>query len=161
MAQHRRFGLALALALVAGTPWLLSAQEKAATPEAAVEQFMKAVADSNLNRMSELWGTDKGSSASTKAPSDRAKRIYIMYSYLKGGTARVATQAVHVPESDKKRQLLVDFRRGDCTKMVPFTAVESKDGWLVNAIDLNAVGVPGRNCSEAPRPAPDSSKGSN
>ena len=161
MAYHRRFGLALGVALVAGTPWLLSAQEKAATPEAAVDQFMKAVSDSNLNRMSELWGTEKGSSASTKVPADRAKRIYIMYSYLKGGTARVATQAVQVPDNAKKRQLLVDFRRGDCNKMVPFTTVESKDGWLVNAIDLNAVGVPGRNCSEAPRARPDSSKGSN
>lgn len=161
MAYHRRFGLVLGLACVTGSPGLLSAQEKPATPEAAVEQFMKAVSDSNLNRMSELWGTEKGSSASTRTPNDRAKRIYIMYSYLKGGTSRVATQAVHVPDSDKKRQLLVDFRRGDCTKMVPFTTVESKDGWLVNAIDLNAVGVPGRNCNEAPRPAPDSSKGSN
>lgn len=148
----------MGLALTASVPMTLSAQ-KAETPEAAVEAFMKAVSDSNLARMMELWGTEKGSSAATNSPADRAKRIYVMYAFLKGGTARVASQAVQSPDDKKKRNMLVDFRRGDCAKMVPFTAVESKnEGWLVNAIDLNAVGVPGRDCNQSPK---DSAKGAN
>jgi len=43
--------------------------------EAAVRSFFQAVADSNIARMATLWGTEKGSAASTGQPPDYEKRL--------------------------------------------------------------------------------------
>jgi hypothetical protein len=45
-----------------------------AGPSHAVDAFMKAVADSNLTRMAELWGTKGGSAAETGKPTDYQRR---------------------------------------------------------------------------------------
>ena len=40
---------------------------------------------------------------------------------------------------------------GGIAKSVPFTMIRTKQGdWLVNQIDLNAAGVPGRACNSVP-----------
>ena len=55
-------------------------------PSHAVEDFMKAVADSNLIRMAELWGTKSGSAAETGKPASddiraRKKSFPVVYAF--------------------------------------------------------------------------------
>jgi hypothetical protein len=122
-----------------------------AVPEAAekvVASFMKAIADSNLAMIGELWGSAKGPAAATGTPSDWPKRVAIMYAYLHGGEARVLGSAPGFGD-ENRRQLLVELVREGCTKQVPFTVIRLTDGrWLVNTVDLNAAGVPGRSCGQ-------------
>lgn len=149
MGQHRRGGFLLAALLCGVLPATVSAQavvQKASTPEDAMNQFMQAVADSNLTRMAQLWGSKKGSAAKTRQPNEFQKRIFLMHAYLKGGTVRIAN-SVPDPTTEGRQQMLLDYRRGDCQKTVPAAAVLTKDeGWLVNSIDVSVVGVPGRGC---------------
>jgi hypothetical protein len=117
------------------------------TPEAAVTAFMQAVTDSNLARMTQLWGTSDGSAAATRKPADFQKRIYITYAFLKGGKYKVSATEPNPAEKDR-RYMILEFSRGDCNKLVPITAVKTKkEGWIVNSLDLSQVGVPGRGCS--------------
>jgi len=112
--------------------------------------FMRAVADSNLTQMAELWGTSKGSAAATGQPADFLQRIAVMQLYLRGATTKVLGNGP-VPGSGDRRQVMLELTRGGCVKQVPFTMVRTKDGaWLVNAVDLNAAGNPAKPCEGVP-----------
>ena len=63
------------------------------TATAAVENFMRAVNDSNLDAMASLWGTAKGPAAKTKQPPDYERRIVVMQSYLAHDDYRVQSEA--------------------------------------------------------------------
>ena len=145
--------LALATACVALLPTRLIAQAEP-TPEAAVNAFMQAVADSNLARMTQLWGTSEGSAAATRKPADFQKRLYVTFAFLNGGTYKISATEPSPAEKDR-RYMILEFNRGDCNKLVPITAVKTKnEGWIVNSLDLTQVGVPGRSCTGTPS-APD------
>ena len=146
MARRQQAVLALAAACVVMLPSRAAAQAEP-TPEAAVNAFLKAVTDSNLVRMTQLWGTSQGSAATTRKPADFQKRMYITYAFLKGGTYRISATEPSPAEADR-RYMILEFTRGDCNKLVPITAVKTKkEGWIVNSLDLSQVGVPGRSCS--------------
>jgi hypothetical protein len=145
LARNKMLVLALVAGCVAASPGSLVAQIET-TPQGAVNAFMKAVADSNLARMTELWGTEKGSAAATREPIDFQKRIYITYAFLKGGSYTISATEPSPAEKDR-RYMILEFNRGDCHKLVPITAVKTKkEGWIVTSLDLTQVGVPGRPC---------------
>jgi hypothetical protein len=115
-------------------------------PAAVAAAFMQAVADSNFTQMGELWGTTDGSAVTTNKPNNWLQRVAVMHAYLKGGTHRVAGEEAGLAKPDR-RQLTVEISRSGCVRAVSFTMILTKQGsWLVNAIDLNAAGVPGRPC---------------
>lgn len=120
-----------------------------AAPSAVASAFIRAVADSNLTQMGDLWGTSEGSAVSVGKPANWLQRVAVMHAYLKGGIAKVVGES---PGSAKgeRRVLLIELARDGCVKTVPFTMIRTKQGsWLVNAVDLNAAGVPGRSCEGA------------
>ena len=100
LARMQKVVLALATACVAMLPSRLAAQAEP-TPEAAVNAFMKAVADSNLARMTQLWGTSEGSAATTRKPADFQKRMYVTYAFLKGGTYKISATEPSPTEKDR------------------------------------------------------------
>lgn len=115
------------------------------SPEAAVKNFMQAIADSNITRMSQLWGTAKGPAGQTKKPDDYEKRMVITQLYLRGAPYRIIR--VDPVTADPTRQVVtIDLNRGECTKTVPVTVVKSGNDWIVNQIDLNLAGTPQRPC---------------
>ncbi|HEX9164986.1 MAG TPA: hypothetical protein VF862_03695 [Gemmatimonadales bacterium] len=122
-----------------------------AGPEGALSAFMQAVADSNLNRMAQLWGTEKGSAAQTGQPQDYQRRVAVMYAYLRGATVRVLGE---VERRGSTSVLATEVSRADCVKRVPFTMVQTGRGaWLLTAVDISLIGVPGTPCpSEQRRP---------
>jgi hypothetical protein len=111
----------------------------------AVEQFLQAVADSNLQKMASLWGTAAGPAARTNQPPDYERRIIVMQAYLKNEGTAITGDA---PDGEPDRHLVqVELRRQLCTRTVPFTVIKLADGsWLVNQVDLTAAGNPARPC---------------
>ena len=144
----KQLGVLIAAALVAcgGSAGKSPAAPGPVTsPRGAVEQFLQAVSDSNLQKMASLWGTAAGPAAKTNQPPDYQRRIVIIQAYLKNEGATVTSDA---PDGGADRHLVqVELRRDLCTKTVPFTVIRLADNtWLVNQVDLGAAGNPARPC---------------
>jgi hypothetical protein len=137
--------LVRALVLVIVVPMGVQAQASLpSTPTAAVEEFMRAASDSNLTRMSQLFGSDGGSAASTNQPKDHGQRMIIMQAYLGGISVRALGDVV---SGDKNRRLVTtEISRGPCRVVVPVTVVQVRGGWLVNAFDLSEVAQVNKPC---------------
>ena len=137
------------LALILGAPVAAAAQQALApkTPAAAVQEFMRAVADSNLTRMAELWGTAKGSAAQTRNPKDYEKRIMIMQMFLHGVQARTLGD---VP-ADKPgvRSITTELAHQGCKVTIPIDVVKAKGGWLVQNFDLAEAGRINQPCDNS------------
>ena len=104
---------------------------------------MRAVSDSNLTKIAELWGSAKGSAAATRQPPDYERRIVIIQSYLRHDDYRITADAA---EGSDGRSLQVELRRQACTWTVPFTVIKTSGGWLVSNVDLTRAGNPVRPC---------------
>jgi hypothetical protein len=114
------------------------------SPRGAVEQFMEAVADSNVKKMAMLWGTSAGPAAKTNQPPDWERRIVVMQAYLRNERSAITGDAADGPD---RHQVQVELRRQLCTKTVPFTVIKLADGsWLVNQVDLTMAGTPTKPC---------------
>jgi hypothetical protein len=111
----------------------------------AVESFMQAVADSNLARMANFWGSSGGPAARTRQPPDYERRIAIMHAYLRNESHRIVSDS---PDVDGVRHSLqVEIRRQLCSWVVPFTAIKLGDGtWIVSQVDITAAGNPAQAC---------------
>ena len=111
----------------------------------AVDAFMQAVADSNLTRMANLWGTSAGPAAKTNQPADWEKRITVMQAYLQNESHRIVGDVAE--GAGDRHAVQVEIRRELCSWVVPFTAIKLGDGtWIVNQVDVTAAGNPGRPC---------------
>ncbi len=115
-------------------------------PEYAVQEFMAAVADSNLTKMAEYWGTAKGAAGEIGQPADYPKRIEVMQLWLRGYSYRIlASTPTDAERTEQAMQ--VEMARGDCRKPVAFLAVKTNSArWVIQSIDLNAIGSPMRPC---------------
>jgi hypothetical protein len=148
--KQRWFLTALLLTACAGGGSPASTQP-ASSAAAAVQGFMKAVADSNLAKMASLWGTASGPASRTNQPPDWQRRVIIMQAYLRNDSFRLTAD---LPESDpNRRDLQVELKRQTCTWSVPFVALKSGEGWLVTQVDLAAAGNPARPCEEGASPS--------
>lgn len=139
---------ALALVVLLGAPVTLTAQDARApkTPAAAVQEFMRALADSNLTRMAELWGTAKGPVSKTH-PKDYEKRIMIMQMFLHGVEARTLGD---VPSSKSgRRSVTTQLSHKGCKVTIPIDVVKAKAGWLVENFDLAEAGHINQPCENA------------
>ena len=124
-----------------------STVQPAKSAAAAVQGFMQAVADSNVEKMAGLWGTTNGPAAKTRQPIDWERRVAIMQAYLKSDSYRLTSD---VGENEARRVLSVQIKRQTCAWNVPFVAVKTNDGsWLVNQVDLTQAGNPARPCDES------------
>ena len=125
-----------------------AAVHPANTASAAVQNFMKAVSDSNLAVMAGLWGTSKGSASRTRQPADYQRRVVVMQTYLSHDDFRILGD---VPEGSEGRHTVqVQIRRGACTWTIPFLVIQLADGsWIVNQMDLTAAGNPARPCESS------------
>lgn len=146
MTKQRWLGTVLLLAACGGGGGA-EAVKPASSARGAVQSFMQAVADSNVEKMALLWGTATGPAAKTNQPPDWERRVAVMQAYLRNQSFRIMSDS---PEMDENRRAIqVEIRRETCTWTVPFVAIKSRDGsWLVNQVDLAAAGNPARPCSE-------------
>ncbi len=134
----RRLSLGLALVALALIPTARgAAQVRAPTASAAVEQFIRAASDSNLTRMAQLFGTDKGSVQQTGKPEDYPKRMVVIQAMMGGTVVRALNEVV----TARKNHVVVttEVAKGNCKVVVSVTAVKSDGGWLVREFDLPAI----------------------
>jgi hypothetical protein len=141
--QQRWYAALLAL-VACGGAGSSSAVAPASSATDAVDRFMQAVADSNLIHMAELWGTANGPAARTKAPPDYERRVAVMQAYLRNESHRLLPTRPSATEG--RQDVQVEIRRQLCTWIVPFTAIRTADGWIVNQVDLTQAGNPARPC---------------
>ncbi|MGH7523757.1 MAG: hypothetical protein ACREK8_05585 [Gemmatimonadales bacterium] len=132
-------------AIILGAPSVLAAQSArgAKSPAEAVQEFMRAIDDSNLTRMAELWGTSKGP-ASVTHPKDYEKRIVIMQLFLRGVRARTLGD---VPSSKSgARSVTTELAHNGCKVTLSIDVVKSGAGWLVQNFDLAEAGKVNQPC---------------
>jgi hypothetical protein len=137
--------LAAAVAACGGSTATQTTVVPVTSARGAVDQFMQAVADSNLAKMATLWGSAGGPAARTGQPPDYERRIVVMQAFLQNEGHTIVSDT---PDSGPDRHLVqVELRRQLCTRLVPFTVIKIADGsWLVNQVDLTAAGNPARPC---------------
>jgi hypothetical protein len=138
--------------LLVPIPLALPAQasKAAATPSAAVEEFMRAVADSNLVRMSQLFGNARGSAFRTHQPRDYEKRMVVIQAMLRGAQARALGE---VPsEKNGGRTVTTQLSNNGCKVTIPFNVVKASEGWLVNEFKLESAAEVNKPCESSKRP---------
>jgi hypothetical protein len=117
--------------------------------DAAVREFMAAVQDSNIMRMGRSWGGESGPAIETHQPAQWEQRLKVVQFYLRGGNSRI-TSTNAVAGDAKRRNVVVELTRGSCVKQVPFIAVRSGHGWLVESVDISTAGNPTNPCPSPP-----------
>lgn len=115
-----------------------------AEPEAAVRQFLAAVQANSLTAMGEVWGTDRGPAVSYMDRQEMEQRLTVMRTYLQHD--RYEFVVGNASGTSAERVVQVRLFRGNCRPVVPFTVVRYRSGWLVQQMDLEAVGNPQRAC---------------
>lgn len=112
----------------------------------AMREFLQAAADSNLTRMSQLWGSSRGPAAETRYPVEYEKRLAVIQVYLRADSSRIVSD-MPVTGDERHRQLVVAvYRSGGCMKQIPATLSKVKGAWIVTNIELAAAGNPARPC---------------
>jgi len=134
-----------------GGPGSAVPADVAPTPEAAVRNFMQAVADSNITRMGRYWGTSRGPASLTHQPSDYVRRLEVTQAFLRQSPFRILGSSTE-PDQPDRRAVQVEFTRTDldgksCARVTSMSAIRTGDGWIITAIDLTTVGTPGRSCA--------------
>lgn len=112
-------------------------QTGASTATSAVQAFMKAVENQDLQAMSTIWGTRDGSVLETRSMprEEMERRELIMLCYLKHDRYRVLGDA---PAPGGKRVVATELTRGDLTRSTNFYVVSGPSGrWLVENVDLD------------------------
>lgn len=134
----------VAVAAVASAAPLAAQKPAPRSASAVVEEFFHATADSNLVRMSELWGTEKGSARQTGEPKDYQKRVVIMNAYLRGVSVRALSEVD--ARNSNERVVTTELSNGGCRVTLPVTATKTKNGWIVRSFDLNQAAEANRPC---------------
>ncbi len=135
---HRTFAVA-ALGLLLGCAGRSAdVGPSPASPEAAIELFLDAANASDLDRMADLWGDERGpSSATNRIPRDqRAQRLAIMQRLLRNDGRRLVSSENTLPAAPVRNY---ELTQGSRRFTVPFTCVPSPHGgWLIREIGLDA-----------------------
>jgi len=118
---------------------------------------MQAVADSDLTKMANLWGTAQGSAAQTGQPPDFQRRMVVIQSYLRGPYRILGDEPLSAGSgadssaggAESTREVGVELDRGQCKRIVPFRLVSTGDHrWIINQTDLAAAGSVYKPCEE-------------
>ncbi len=106
----------------------------ASSPEAAVNTFMTAAKAQDLQAMSEVWGTARGSVRETMDRSEMERRQLVLISLLCQDGSRLAGST---PGTDGRRILRIEMTRGSRTVPVTFTTIRGPgDRWFVEDIEV-------------------------
>lgn len=114
--------------------------------ERAVIAFLDAVRAKSLAGMAELWGTSRGPAMQSMPRDELQKRLTVMQIYLEHERYQILPSEL-VQTSSPNQTIRVRLTRAGCTPVVPFTVVRYRDRWLVESVDLTAVGNPAVPCA--------------
>lgn len=109
----------------------------AAGPRQAVERFLGAANNQDLQEMAIAWGTAKGPARDQFERTELEKRLIVMQTCYDTDKHRIVDE---VPADNGKRILRVELTKGAVTKTPRFTTVKGpSDRWYVEDADFAAV----------------------
>lgn len=107
----------------------------AASPHAAIEQFLAAARRHDLPAVSAVWGTPKGPASRTMRPRDLERRVLIMIQCLAHEQATLGDGA---PIEGGRLRVAVALTAHHATAQPLFTVVPGPaDRWYVENVDLD------------------------
>ena len=109
----------------------------ARTSVAAVERFFSAVHAQDLQAMSLVWGTTRGSARDNMNRQEMEKREVILQCYFNYDSFRVLGES---PTSEIRHMVRVELVRGGRTRTpVVYTVMGPNGRWFVENLDISAV----------------------
>src|SRR2546422_10583234 len=79
----------------------------------ALDQFLVAVKANDLNRKSQLWGTDRGPAADWMQPGDLGKKLTVIQGYLNHTGYRVVEGPIAAPPDSNARTFRAELQHPD------------------------------------------------
>ncbi len=109
----------------------------AATPALAVDQFLTAVRNRDLQAMSTVFGTNKGPARETMDRTELEKREIILACYFNNDSYRTLGEQ---SGQSGHREIRVELKRGALTRQSTFYAIKGPaDRWYIDNMDIAAV----------------------
>lgn len=106
----------------------------AATPRAAVDEFLGAVRAGDLQRLSVIWGDQRGPARNLHDREQIEQRTFIMQQCLTHDSFKVAGEA---SGASGRRVFDVELTKGDMMRRTTFTTTEGpSQRWYVQEVDL-------------------------
>jgi hypothetical protein len=132
-------GLLLLAACATGTQTVANTGQLTggATPQLAVDMFLKAVNAKDIQAMGAVFGTKSGPARETVDRTELEKRLIILACYFNHDTARTIGED---RGSDGHRELRVELKKGNMTRQTTFYTIAGPGRrWYVDNIDIAAV----------------------
>lgn len=133
------------LAACGGNP--APATPSPATPADALAGFLDAVRQSDLSRMGQLWGSERGPAANWMDPQELNKRVAVIQKYLGHSGYRVVEGPMPIPGQSRRMAFRVELRRQDCVHVQAIDVVRvNRGGWVVQDVHLGEARSPVQAC---------------
>jgi hypothetical protein len=109
----------------------------AAAPQLAVDTFLKAANEKDIQAMGTVFGTKAGPARETMDRTELEKRLIILACYFAHDTARTLGEDRGV---EGHRELRVELKKGNLTRQTTFFTIQGPGKrWYVDNIDIAAV----------------------
>jgi len=109
----------------------------AASPQIAVQQFLRAVNAKDLQAMSTVFGTNKGPARENMDRTELEKREIILACYFNSDSSRILGEAAG---TQGHRDVRVELKKGNLTRQTTFYTIRAPgDRWYVDNMDIAAV----------------------
>ena len=106
----------------------------APSPRAAVDEFLGAVRAGDLDRISSVWGDQRGAARNIHDREQLEQRTFIMQQCLLHDAFRVVGET---PGVAGRRVFDVELTKGDMLRRTTFTTIEGpQQRWYVQEVDL-------------------------
>jgi hypothetical protein len=138
--MKRNFALLLPLVVLAAcgsSPQVPAMQSPG--PALVVERFLQAANSNDLYTMTQLFGTARGTIDQLE-PRERAeRRMQVLASLLRHEDYSIQGQRAVPGRLNNATELLIEFKMGDRTVVVPHLVVRRGSGWIIERIDVEAL----------------------
>ena len=109
----------------------------ASAPQVAVDQFLKAVNEKDLQAMSTVFGTKNGPARETMDHTELEKREVILACYFAHDSARILSETAGL---QSHRDVRVELKKGNLTRQTTFFTIKGPgDRWYVDNMDIASV----------------------
>jgi len=118
-------------------------------PSTVVAEFLGFAKTGSLGEMGNLWGDSRGPASTYLSREELRKRLTVIAAYLQHDSYEFAqAEALAVAQGKGRRGVAVVLQRSGCRAVVPFTLLPWSGRWLIEDIDLAAIGNPARACPQ-------------
>lgn len=120
-------------------------------PNAAVNQFLTAVKNKDIDGMTKVWGDENHLEVNLVKPAEFRMRVILLQTYLSNKGFRIMAGPVPVEGIASRRTYRVELQRTNCTFPVTLTVAQMhRGGWVVYGTDLTDVSNASKSCRADP-----------